>query len=122
ADAVRKLGVLALLLAATVARASGEPAGTTAGSFLAIGAGTSALSMAGATLASGHDLAAAAWNPAALGRIDGLEASISHAPLPAGATQDWLAVGGRIGGSRARWMVHGLFQQEAGLEGRDASN
>jgi hypothetical protein len=119
---VKRWLVSLLLLAAGVTHAANEPAGTSAGSFLAIGAGTSALSMAGATLASGNDLAAAAWNPASLGRLGGLELSISHAPLPAGATQDWLAAGGRLGGSQARWMVHGLFQQDSGIEGRDAAN
>jgi len=119
---VKRVLAVLLLCAAGAARAANEPAGTTAGSFLATGAGTSALSMAGATLASGTDLAAAAWNPASLGRLPGLEVSLSHAPLPGGATQDWLAAGGRMGGSAAHWMVHGLFQQESGIDGRDASN
>lgn len=117
--------VVALLLAtgaAGSARAAGEAAGTAAGSFLSIGAGASALSMAGATLASGNDLAAAAWNPASLARLDALQFSFTHAPLPGGATQEWLAAGGRLMGGETRWGFQTLFQRESGIEGRDASN
>lgn len=117
-------GVLAMLALCRVApaHAANDAAGTSAGSFLVVGAGTSALSMAGATLASGRDLAAAAWNPASLARVDALQFSLSHAPLPGGATQDWLAAGGRLGAGDTRWALHALFQQEGDLEGRDAAN
>jgi LysM repeat protein len=104
------------------AHAAGEAAGSAAASFLAIGSGASSLAMAGATLASGHDLAAVTWNPAALARMDALQFSFSHAPLPGGASQDWLAAGGRLGASETRWGLHALFQQEGGIEGRDALN
>jgi LysM repeat protein len=108
---------------ATPALAAGEGAGTAAGSFLSIGNGASALSMAGATLATGGDLAAAAWNPASLARIDQLQFSFTHAPLPGGATQEWLAAGGRVGMSPdTRWGLQTVFQREGGIEGRDASN
>jgi LysM repeat protein len=89
--------VLLALALASPARAAGEAAGTAAGSFLSVGTGTSVLSMAGATLASGRDLAAASWNVASLARVDALTFSLAHAPLPGGATQDWLAGGGRLG-------------------------
>ena len=117
-------GVLALLAlcGAGPAHAANDAAGTSAGSFLVVGAGTSVLSMAGATLASGRDLAAAAWNPASLARMEALQFSLSHAPLPGGATQDWLAAGGRLGAGDTRWAMHALFQQEGDLEGRDAAN
>jgi LysM repeat protein len=113
--------LLALALAAP-ARAAGDAAGTAAGSFLSIGAGTSVLSMAGATLASGHDLAAASWNPASLARVNALEFSFAHAPLPGGATQDWLAGGGRLAGAGTRWGLQALFHREGDIEGRDAAN
>ena len=118
-------GVLVVGLALAVVRpaaAAGEAAGTAAGSFLSIGNGASALSMAGATLASGNDLAAAAWNPASLARLSALQFSLTHAPLPGGATQEWFAAGGRMGGGETRWALQTLFQRESGIEGRDASN
>jgi LysM repeat protein len=119
----RVLVVLALMVAILApARAAGQAAGTTAGSFLTVGAGASALSMAGATLASGRDLAAAAWNPASLAQVDALQFSLSHTPLPGGATQDWLASGGRLGAGDTRWAIQALFQQEGALDGRDAAN
>lgn len=104
------------------ARAAGDAAGTAAASFLSVGNGASVLSMGGATLASGGDLASAAWNPASLARLDGLQFSFTHAPLPGGASQEWLATGGRIGGSETRWGFQTLFQRESGIEGRDAAN
>lgn len=103
--------------------AAGEGAGTAAGSFLSIGNGASALSMAGATLATGGDLAAAAWNPASLARIDALQFSFTHAPLPGGASQEWFAAGGKLGMSPdTRWGLQTVFQREGGIEGRDAAN
>ncbi len=102
--------------------AAGEAAGTAAGSFLSVGSGASVLSMGGATLAGGRDLASASWNPASLARLDALQFSITHAPLPGGATQDWFAAGGRIAGGDTRWALQTLFQREGGIDGRDASN
>ena len=116
------IGLLAPIAPAAPARAADEAAGTSAASFLVVGTGASALSMAGATLATGGDLAAAAWNPASLARVDGLQFSLSHAPLPGGATQDWLAAGGRLGSGGTRWAVQSIFQQEGELQGRDAAN
>ena len=104
------------------ARAAGDAAGTAAGSFLAIGTGTSVLSMAGATLASGNDLASASWNVASLARVDALQFSLAHSPLPGGATQDWLAGGGRLGRAGTHWGMQALFHREADIEGRDAAN
>lgn len=112
----------ALALTAPRAQAAGEGAGTAAGSFLSVGAGASVLSMSGATLATGRDLAASSWNVASLARVDALEFALSHAPLPGGATQDWLAAGGRLGGGATRWGLSALFHQEGALDGRDASN
>jgi len=116
------LSVLLSLAVTSPARAAGEAAGTAAGSFLAMGAGTSVLSMAGATVASGHDLAAASWNVASLARVDALQFSFTHSPLPGGATQDWLAGGGRLGNGGTRWGMQALFQREGDIEGRDAAN
>ncbi len=112
----------ALALTAPGAQAAGAGAGTAAGSFLSVGAGASVLSMSGATLATGRDLAASSWNVASLARVDALEFALSHAPLPGGATQDWLAAGGRLGGGATRWGLSALFHQEGALDGRDASN
>jgi LysM repeat protein len=121
ARAIAGRALLALALASP-AYAAGDASGTAAGSFLSVGTGTSVLSMAGATLASGTDLAAASWNVATLARVDALQFSIAHAPLPGGATQDWLAGGGRLGTSRTRWGLQALFHREGDLEGRDAAN
>ena len=123
ARGVRALAcAVVLVFAVHDAHAAGEAAGTAAGSFLSVGAGASVLSMSGATLASGRDLAASSWNVASLARVDALQFAISHAPLPGGAMQDWLAAGGRVGTGQTRWSVTALFHQEGGIEGRDASN
>jgi LysM repeat protein len=114
--------MLLALAAASSARADGSGSGTAAGSFLSVGTGTSVLSMAGATVASGNDLASASWNVASLARIDALQFSFAHSPLPGGATQDWLAGGGKLGGGGTRWGMQGLFHREGDLEGRDAAN
>ena len=119
----RSLAIAAIVASftATRARAASDGSGTAAASFLSVGSGASVLSMGGATLATGTDLAAAAWNPASLARVDALQFSLTHAPLPGGATQDWLAAGGRMGGDW-RWGTQLLFHREGGIEGRDASN
>jgi LysM repeat protein len=115
--------VVLVTLGASSAHAAGDASGTAAASFLSLGNGASALSMAGATLAGGADLASAAWNPASLARLDRLQFSFTHAPLPGGATQEWFAAGGRVGTSPwTRWGVQTVFQREGGIEGRDASN
>ena len=122
---VRCRSLIAFALTACVhaeARAAGDAAGTASGSFLSVGNGASVLSMAGATIGGGEDLAAAAWNPALLARLEGLQFSFTHAPLPGGASQEWLATGGRFGGGDTRWGLQTLFQREGGIEGRDASN
>ena len=117
------LGSLVLaLVAASSARADGSGAGTAAGSFLSVGTGTSVLSMAGATVASGNDLASASWNVASLARVDALQFSLSHSPLPGGATQDWLAGGGRLGSAGTHWGMQALFHREGELDGRDAAD
>jgi len=115
------LAAFAFATTAAVAHAASEAAGTAAASFLSVGSGASVLSMGGATLASGNDLAAGAWNPASLARMDALQFALTHAPLPGGATQDWVAAGGRMRGEW-RWSAQALFHREAGIEGRDASN
>ena len=118
------IGLLAgpmLCMGAAPARAAGDDAGTAAASFLSVGAGASMQSMAGAGLASGHDLAAASWNVASLARVDALQFSFAHAPLAGGASQEWLAAGGRAFGA-TRWGLETLFHREPDLDGRDASH
>ena len=115
------LAAFACLACAHAAQAASEAAGTAAASFLSVGSGASVLSMGGATLASGRDLASASWNPASLARMDATQFSLTHAPMPGGATQEWFAAGGRLQGEW-RWSAQTLFHREAGIEGRDASN
>jgi LysM repeat protein len=113
----------ALLVAGALeARAAGDASGTAAGGFLSLGSGASVLSMGGATLASGSDLASASWNVASLSRLDGLQFSLAHAPLPGGASQEWLAAGGRVGSGQTRWGIQSLVHREGDMEGRDAAN
>lgn len=115
--------VLAAMLAVAARAAGADPAaGTATASFLTIGSGASVLAMSGATLASGQDLAAAAWNPATLARLEALQFALAHTPLPGGATQDWLSMGGRLRGGETRWAIQTVFHQEGDLEARDASN
>ena len=78
--------VIAAVLATTLplgasARAGYENAGTTAANFLALGSSARTLGMAGAGLGLGEDTGGAAWNPAALGWVNGTEVVLSHAPL-----------------------------------------
>jgi len=110
-----------LCVGAGTARSDGDASGTAAASFLSVGAGAGVLSMGGATLASGRDLASASWNVASLARLDALQFSLSHAPLPGGASQDWLAAGG-LGPGGTRWGLQALFHREGDLEGRDAAD
>jgi hypothetical protein len=109
------------LLAAAPARAGIEDAGTTAASFLSLGAGPRTLAMGGAVLGVGDDAGAAAWNAAALGWVQGTDAALAHASLPGGSLQEWGTVGARIGGSGTRWGLSGLYQGDGSFQGLDAS-
>jgi hypothetical protein len=109
------------VVALGTANAGIENAGTTAANFLSIGSSARVLGMGGATLGLGDDLGASAWNPAAAGWLNGYEGALAHAALPSRSTQEWGAVGGRIGASRSRWAVAGLYQGEGSLEGRDVT-
>jgi len=111
-----------LLLTAGVARAGIDNAGTTAGNFLSVGSGASILSMGGATLGSGGDLHAAAWNPAALGYLSETQFALGHSSLAMESSQEWLSAGGRVARGATRWSVDALYQSEGGFEGRDALN
>lgn len=110
------------LVAAGFAHAGVEKAGTTAANFLSVGSGAAILGMGGATIGLGDDLAASAWNPAALGWAANTEMVLSHAGLANGSLQDWAAAGGRIGQSSTHWAVSGLYHGDGSFEGRDASN
>ncbi len=114
------LSLLGLVLAAP-AHASIDNAGTTAGNFLSVGTGAGILSMGGATLATGNDLNAAAWNPAALGLMNGSQLSLAHASLNASTSQEYLATGGRLGGNAIRWGANLLYQSEGAFDGTDAT-
>ncbi len=111
-----------ILFTSGVARAGIDNAGTTAGNFLSVGSGASILSMGGATLGSGRDLHAAAWNPAALGYLGETQLSLGHSSLAMEASQEWLAFGGRLSNDATRWAVDALYQSEGGFDGRDALN
>lgn len=109
--------VCALLVGVLPVRAANS-VGTAPAAFLNVGAAASSAGMAGATLALGDGLAAAAWNPAALAAVDRTGFAIAHAPSPAGASHDWLATGGRSAGAM-RWGLQAVVQRESGIEGRD---
>lgn len=117
-----RLTAVLMLAAAPLAHAGQENAGTTAANFLSVGQGASALSMAGASLASSAGLDAAAWNPAALAGLGASQFTLSHASLAAGTSQEYAAFGGRFGETRTRWSMSALYQSEGGFEGRDAFN
>ncbi|MFA5833216.1 MAG: PorV/PorQ family protein [Bacteroidota bacterium] len=57
--------------------------GTTAASFLKIGAGARAIAMGGAFTAVSNDLSSAYWNPSGLARMNNSEAAFNHI--------DWIA-------------------------------
>ena len=109
------------LVAAGFAHADVDETGTTAASFLSLGSGARILSMGGATLGLGDDLAASAWNPAALGWMERGEIVLSHAGLGNGTMQEWAGLGAGWG-EKTRWSISGLYQGEGSFEGRDASN
>lgn len=110
------------IVAAGFAHASEDNAGTTAASFLSLGAGPRILGMGGATLGLGTDLAASSWNPAALGWIDQGAVVLSHSGLDNASLQEWAAMGGKLGTAGTRWAITGLYQGDGSFEGRDASN
>ena len=118
------LGALALMLVVAVGWANADPGavGTTAASFLDVGAGPRILGMGGATIGLGQDLAGGSWNSAALGWMNQSSLMVSHAGLDNSSLQEWAAFGGRIGMSQTRWSLSGLFQGDGTFEGRDASN
>ena len=113
--------LMTIPLAGGTARAGFENAGTTAANFLSLGSGARTLAMGGAILGLGGDPDGAAWNPAALGWMDGTEVVLSHAGLQDGSLQESGAIGGRIGHSPSRWAVSGLYQGDRSLDGRDAA-
>ena len=110
------------LVAVGFANAGEEKAGTTAANFLTLGAGPRALSMGGATLGLGRDVAGSAWNPAALGWVDESEIVVSHAGLENQSLQEWVGIGGRVGQTGTRWGIEGTYQGDGSFEARDASN
>ena len=115
-----RLTALALVLSAGLAHAGIENAGTTSGNFLSVGTGAAILSMGGATLGSGRDVNASAWNPAALGFQSSSQYALSHAALALDVSQDWFAGSGRLGRSQTRWSASALYQNDGSFEGRDA--
>jgi LysM repeat protein len=111
---------VALALLAGPASAGIDNAGTTAGNFLSVGTGASILSMGGATLGTGDDLHAAAWNPASLARVDVTQFALSHASLASQSSLDLVTAGGRLAAGETRWAASVLYQGENGFDGRDA--
>lgn len=111
---------LALALVA-VAHAADESAGTRVGSFLALAPGPAVEGRGGATFALGGDLQSAASNPAALASLESGRFAFAHATLAGGATHEWAAFGGRMGGN-LRWGVSGVLRDEGTIDQRDAFN
>ena len=118
------LATLAVLLALPPRAAQGgiNQAGTTAANFLTVGADAALLGMGGAAVGVGGDLGAAAWNPAALGTMGRLQVLFAHADLSNQDRQEWVSVGGPGGALGMHWALNGLFQNDGGIDGRDASN
>ena len=116
------LVVLASGAVALPARADIGNAGLSVAAFLATPPGAAAPGMAGTTLALEGDLAAAAFNPASLGRISRFELALSHSELPDGSRHEWAALGGALGPLSTRWALSGLFAGLGTFEGRDALN
>lgn len=113
--------ITATWLAPSLAAADAGGAGTRAASFLQASGAPRWTAMGGAGLASGQDLASAAWNAAALAGLPEVRWSISISELPGGVQQSWAAVGGRHA-SGTRWGLSALHRDEGAIEGRDASN
>ena len=116
------VGTLLLLLVPEVSFAGGEAAGTTAAGFLGVGTGAGVLGRGGATLALGGELDVVPWNAAALGWMGETQIAVAHAGLADEVTQEWFAVGGRLGRTSLRWALDGLYQSEGSFEGRDEFN
>jgi LysM repeat protein len=114
--------IVAALALALVSRAEAgiEKAGTTAANFLSLGAGAGILGMGGASLGATGDLNLLNWNVASLGQLNETEFVISHAGLNNQSSQEWAAVGGRLGHTATRWALSGLYQGDGSFEGRDA--
>ncbi|TMQ69861.1 MAG: PorV/PorQ family protein [Candidatus Eisenbacteria bacterium] len=110
-----------VLVTLGTAHAGVENVGTTGGNFLSLGSGARTLSMGGATLGLGDDVGGAGWNAAALGWVNQSQATLSHAGLQNNSMQEWGAYGGRVGTSKTRWAVTGIYQGDGSFEGRDAS-
>src|SRR5262245_14100232 len=114
--------LLMALVAVGFANAGVEKAGTTAANFLTLGAGPRIQSMGGATIGLGRDVAGSAWNPGALGWLDETSITVSHSGLENQSLQEWVGIGGRLGGSGSRWAISGIYQGDGSFEGRDPSN
>lgn len=117
-----RLAAVLLLASTSVAHAGGDGAGTTAANFLSVGQGASTISMGGASLAAPGGLDAAAWNPAALGRLSSTQLTLAHASLASETSQEWASMGGRFGTGPMRWAASALYQSDGTFEGRDAFN
>jgi hypothetical protein len=63
--------------------------GTTAANFLQIGAGSRAVGMGGAFVATANDVSAMYWNPAGIGQIKKMEAIFIHTEWIADITYDY---------------------------------
>lgn len=116
------VATLVLLAVPAGSSADGGAAGTTAAGFLGVGTGAGVLGRGGATLGLAGELEVVPWNPAALGWMGETQIVVAHAGLADEATQDWFAVGGRLGGTSLRWALDGLYQSEGSFEGRDEFN
>ncbi len=113
---------VAAVTAASPALAGIERAGTSAASFLTVGAGPGVLGMGGAALGRSGGLDIAAWNPAALGFMRETRVELAHAMLDDQSALEWASIGGRLGTAGTAWGMSALFQNEGSFEGRDASN
>jgi LysM repeat protein len=118
---VTRLTLTLALVTGSVAHAGIDKAGTTAANFLSVGSGAGVLGMGGAVLGLGGDLNAAGWNPGALGWMNETQFVLSHSGLADEQAQEWLAAGGRLGGTGTRWAINGLYHGQGTFEGRDAT-
>lgn len=118
----RILAACAALALAVPAHAGIENAGTTAANFLSVGTGPGTLAMGGAAIGRYGHLDLVSWNVGSLGFMRDGGVTLSHANLDEQSTQEWAAVGGRLGMLPTRWALTGLYQNEGTMDGRDASN